>query len=177
MSDAYDARLKQIQERNDLILGHFVHTWRRRLADDTLCQHVRNIQHLTGGHLNYGREADQLRSVDQITAGDVYDFITDWLPRKSWVDSERRVKRYLASIKKYVQFMAEQGYMPTGVAADIVRTLKEERVDMIHAAVAYFDEPIEDESLEDFRAQLKDLEERWAALFPRKGSEKGTSSS
>ncbi|GEM_PF-5304537 len=117
MSDAYDARLKQIQERNDLILGHFVHSWRGRLADDTLYQHVLNIQHFIGGHLNYGRAADQLRSVDQITAADVYDFITDWLPRKSWVDSERRVKSYLASIKKYVQFMAAQGYMPTAVAA------------------------------------------------------------
>ena len=117
MSDAYDARLKQIQERNDLILGHFVHTWRGRLADDTLYQHVLNIQRFTGGRLNHSREADQLRSVDQITAADVYDFITDWLPRKSWVDSERRVKSHLASIKKYVQFMAEQGYMPTDVAA------------------------------------------------------------
>jgi hypothetical protein len=177
MSDAYDARSKEIQKRNDLILGHFVHTWHGRLADDTLYQHVLNIQHFTGGHLNYSREADQLRSVDQITAGDVYDFITDWLPRKSWVDSERRVKSYLASIKKYVQFMAEQGYMPTDVAADILRTLKEEREDMIRAAVTYFDEANEDESPEAFRAQLKDLEARWAALFPHKRSEKGTASS
>ena len=47
MSDAYDARLKQIEERNNLILGHFVHTSRGRLADDTLHQHVLNIQHLS----------------------------------------------------------------------------------------------------------------------------------
>ena len=177
MSDDYNARLKRIQERNDLILGHFVHTWHGRLADDTLYQHVLNIQHLTSGHLNYGREADGLRSVDQITAGDVYDFITDWLPRKSWVDSERRVKGYLASIKKYVHFMAEQGYMPADVAADILRTLKEQRDDMICGAVTYFDEPTEDESPETFQANLKDLETRWAALFPTEGSEKGTSSS
>ncbi len=176
MSDDYDARLKQIQERNDLILGHFVHTWQGRLADDTLYQHVLNIQHLTGGHLNYSRAADDLRSVEQITAGDVYDFITDWLPRKSWVDSERRIKSYLASIKKYVQFMAEQRYMPAEVAADILRTLKEEREDMIRAAVTYADEPAEDESPAAFRAQLKDLEARWAAISPHKGSGKGKAS-
>jgi hypothetical protein len=58
-----------------------------------------------------------------------------------------------------------------------LRTLKEEREDMIRAAVTYFDEPTEDESPEAFQAKLKDLEARWAALFPRKGSEKGTSSS
>jgi site-specific recombinase XerD len=167
MTDDY-ARLKRIQGRNDLILGHFVHTWQRRLADDTLYQHVLNIQRFTGGHLNYSRTASELRSVDQITAGDVYNFITEWLPRKSWVNSERRIKSYLASIRKYVQFMAEYGYMPADVAADILRTLKEEREAMIRAAVTY-DESAEDESPEAFRARLKDLEARWAALSPRKG--------
>ena len=38
--------------------------------------------------------------------------------------------------------------MSTGVAADKLRTLREEREDMIRAAVTYFDEPNEDESLD-----------------------------
>jgi hypothetical protein len=177
MSDDYDTRLKQIQGRNDLILGHCVHTWQGRLADDPLYQRVLNIQHLSGGHLNYSCAADELRSVDQITAGDLYDFITDWLPRKSWINSERRIKSCLASIRKYVQFMAEHGYMPADVATDILRTLKEEREDMIRAAVSYDNEPAEDESPAAFRAQLKDLERRWVALSPRKESEKGSTSS
>jgi len=160
----YDARLKQIQERNDSILGHFVHTWKGRISDDALYQHVLNIQHLTGGHLIDRRTADELRSVDQITDWDVYDFITDWLPRKSWVDSERRIKSYLATLKKFVEFMAEHGYMPADRAASILRTLKEERDDMIRAAVTYFGESAEDQSPEVFRAQLHDLEVRWTAL-------------
>ncbi len=114
-----DARLKQIQERDASILGHFVHTWKGRVSDDTLFRHVLNIQHFSGWHLNYGRAADELRSVDQITAWDVYDFITDGLPRKSWVDSERRIKSYLATLKKYVEFMAEHRYMPADVATSI----------------------------------------------------------
>ncbi len=170
MGDDYAARLKRIQEHNDLILGHFVHTWHGRMADDTLYQHVLNIQHLTGGFLNYCRATAELRSADLITAGDVYEFITDWLPRKSWVDSERRIKGYLASIKKYVQFMAEHGYMSADVAAGILRILKEDREEMIRAAVTYGDESTDDESPAAFRAQLKALEARWAALSSRKRS-------
>ncbi len=166
MSDDYDVRLKQIQERNDFILGHFVHVWRGRVSDDTLYQHILNIQNFTDRYLNYYADADQMRSADQITAWDVYDFITDWLPRKCWVDSERRVKSYLASLKKYVQFMGEQehGYLPSEVAADVIQRLKEERQEMIEAVVTYWDEPDERESPEAFQARMQELEERWKAI-------------
>jgi hypothetical protein len=87
MSDDYDVRLKQVQERNDFILGHFVHVWRGRVSDETLYQHVLNIQGFTDHYLNYSAETDELRSGDQITSWDVYDFVTDWLPRKCWVTS------------------------------------------------------------------------------------------
>jgi len=171
----YDARLKQIQECNYSILGHFVHTWKGRVSDDTIYQHVLNIQHFSGWHLNYGRADDELHSVDQITARDVYDFITDWLPRKSWVDSERRIKSYLATLKKYVEFMGKHGYMPADVATDALRTIKEEREDMICAAVTYYNDPEENQSPEAFRAQLHDLEARWAALT-RKDKARGNKS-
>ncbi len=167
MSDDLDARLEQIQERNEDILAHFVHTWHGRLSDDTLYQHVLNVRHFTGGYLNYRASIDEPRLVEQITAGDVYDFITDWLPRKSWVDSERRIKSYLSTFKKYVQFMAEQGYMPADRAADILRSLKEDREDMIRAAVTYYDAPDESQSSEAFSAHLKELEAQWAAIFDK----------
>jgi hypothetical protein len=165
----YDARLKQIQERDDSILGHFVHTWKGRVSDDTLFRHVLNIQHFSGWHLNYSCATDELRSVDQITARDAYDFITDWLPRKSWVDSERRLKSYLATLKKYVEFMAEHGYLPVDEATSILQTIKQDRETMIHAAASYYDEPKEDQSPKAFRAQLYDLEARWAALARQDG--------
>jgi hypothetical protein len=172
MSDDYDIRLKQVQERNDLILGHFVHVWRGRVSDDTLYQHVLNIQNFTDRYLNYSAEADQLRSADQISAWEVYDFIVDWLPRKCWVDSERRVKSYLASFKKYVQFMGEYNYLPSEVVADIVQMIKEERQEMIETVITYWDEPEERESPEAFRARMQDLVERWKAIHQE--TKKGT---
>jgi hypothetical protein len=170
-NDDYDARLKQIQERNDTILGHFVHAWKGRMSDDVLYRHALNIQHFAGWHLNYCRAADELRSVDQVTAWDVYDFITDWLPRKSWVDSERRIKSYLATLKRYVQFMAEHEYMRADVATSILRMIKQDREDMIRAAITYYDEPQEKPSPEAFDARLRELEARWVALA-RKDVEK-----
>ncbi len=164
MSDDYDMRLQQIQIRNESILGHFVHVWRGRISEDTLYQHVLNIQYLADNYLNHSAEADELRSVAQITAWDVYDFITDWLPRKSWDDSEQRVKSYLASFKKFVQFMGEQGYMPTTSVAEILQRLKEDRQEMINAVVTYYDEPGEEYSPEAFRSRLKEIESRWASL-------------
>jgi hypothetical protein len=171
MNDDYDTRLEQIQTRNDFILGHFVHTWRGRVSDDTLYQHVLNIQNFTDRYLNYSAENDELRSADQITDWDVYDFIIDWLPDKCWVTSERRIKNYLASFKKYVQFMGENGYLPAETVTTILQTLKEDREHMIRSAATYYDEPDESQSPEAFQARIEKLVEQWEAIHPE--SEKG----
>jgi hypothetical protein len=171
MNDSYDTQLERIQARNDFILGHFIHTWRGRVSDDTLYQHALNIQNFTDRYLNYYAEADELRSADQITGRDICYFITDWLPRKCWVTSERRIKNYLASFKKYVQFMGENGYLPAEKAATIAQTLTEDREHMIRSATTYYDEPDESQSPEAFEARMQDLLEQWKTIH--QGSEKG----
>ena len=163
MSDDHEVRLQQIQERNKLIVGHFVHTWRGRISDDALYQHVVNIEYFVNGHLNYSADADELRSLDQVTGWKVYDFITDWLPRKGLVTSARRVKSYLASFNKLFKFMGEHGYMDPEDAAEVLDLLKEDRQLMIEAVVTY-DDPIEDQSPEEFQAHLQGLVDRWKAI-------------
>lgn len=163
MSDDYEVRLQQIQERNKLIIGHFVHTWRGRISDDTLYQHVTNIEYFVDGHLNYYADTDGLRSLDQVTGWKLYDFITDWLPRKGLVTSARRVKSYLASFNKLFKFMGEHGYMEPEDAAEVLDLLKEDRQLMIEAVVTY-DDPIEDQSPEEFQAHLQGLVDRWKAI-------------
>ncbi len=170
-NDDYDIRLKQVQERNKLIIGHFVHTWRGCISDDALHQHVMNIEYFANGHLNYYADADELRSLDQITGWKVYDFITDWLPRKGLVTSTRRVKSYLASFNKLFKFMGEHSYMKPEDAAEVLNLLKEDRQLMIDAVVTY-DNPIEDQSPEAFQARMQDLVERWKAIHQESG--KGT---
>lgn len=112
-----------------------------------------------------------MRSADQITGWDVYYFITDWLPRKCWVISQRRIKNYLASFKKYIQFMEENGYLPAERFATTVQTLKKDREHMIRSATTYYDEPDESQSPEAFEARMQDLLEQWKTIH--QGSEKG----
>jgi hypothetical protein len=107
---------------------------------------------------------DEPRSVDQVTAYDVYDFITDWLPRKGWVVSARRVKSYLASFNKLYKFMGEHGYMPAEQAEAIRQTIKWDRQEMMEAVVTYDDEPDVDQSHDTFLVELKELEARWQSL-------------
>jgi len=42
MSNDYNIDIQQlsVEDRNKFILGYFVHTWRGRISDDTLYQHV-----------------------------------------------------------------------------------------------------------------------------------------
>lgn len=164
--DHYEVRLQQVRERNKRIIGHFVHTWRGRISDDTLYQHVMNIEYFANGHLNYYADTDALRSLDQVTGWKVYDFITDWLPRKGLVTSARRVKSYLASFNRLFKFMGEHGYMEPEDADEVLDLLKEDRQLMIDTVVTY-DDPIEDQSLEEFQAHMQGLVGRWKAIHQK----------
>ena len=61
--------------------------------------------------------------------------------------------------------------MRADVATSILRMIKQDREDMIRAAITYYDEPQEKPSPEAFDARLRELEARWAALA-RKDVEK-----
>jgi len=151
-----------VEDRNTFILGHFVDTWQGRLSDNTLSQHVLNIQYFTNSYLSWVH--DEPRSVDQVTAYNVYSFITDWLPRKGLVFSARQVKSHLASLTKLYTFMREQHYMPPEKVAAILQRMKEVRQEMIEAVLTYDDEPDESQSTDEaFFAQLR---ERWNSLPP-----------
>jgi hypothetical protein len=163
MNDDYEVRLQQVENRNKRIIGHFVHTWRGRISDDALYQHVMNIEYFVNNHLNYYVDSNELLSLDQVTGWKLYDFVTDWLPRKGLVVSARRVKSYLASFNKLFKFMGEHGYMEPENADEVLAMLKEERQSMIDAVVTY-DDPIEEQSLEEFQAHLRGLEERWMSI-------------
>ncbi len=166
MNDDYEVRLQQVENRNKRIIGHFVHTWRGRISDDALYQHVMNIEYFVNNHLNYYVDSNELLSLDQVTGWKLYDFVTDWLPRKGLVVSARRVKSYLASFNKLFKFMGEYGYMEPENADEVLVMLKEERQSMIDAVVTY-DDPIEEQSPEEFRAHMQGLVDQWKAIHEK----------
>jgi hypothetical protein len=165
---AYDSNLQHLSvaDRNAFILGHFVDTWQGRLSDNTLAQHVLNIQYFMDSYLSYCVSGvhDEPRPVDQVTAYHVYSFITDWLPRKGLVFSARQVKSHLASLTKLYTFMKAQRYIPPEKAEAILQTLKEDRQEMIESVLTYDDEPDENQSTDEaFFAQIR---RQWESLPP-----------
>jgi hypothetical protein len=60
-------------------------------------------------------------------------FLTDWFPRKALWASVTSVKSYLASFKKFFQWMGETGRVSPETVADVLDTLKEGRVEFLEA--------------------------------------------
>ncbi len=162
MDDNFDIDIQQlsVEDRNKFILGHFVHTWRGRISDDTLYQHVLNIEYFMDSYLSYCVVGvhDEPRSVDQVSGYDVYDFFTDylvyyeplkrldeagdddvftflssWFPRKAMWANETNVKSYLASFKKSFKWMGETERISDETVIEVLDTLKENREEFLEA--------------------------------------------
>jgi hypothetical protein len=158
---SHPTRLKKVYRHNQLIHGHFVHAWRQRISDATLYQHAQRMHQFSDQYLIPQTQIGRPRSVDELNANDVVDFITDWLPRHLDV-SARQIKSYLASFRKYVHFMDTEGYLEHAAATEILQMLKQDREELIEEALAQA--AAEAAPPVDLRARLKDLEARWAAL-------------
>jgi site-specific recombinase XerD len=132
MSDigTYDAQVQAIQSYNRPILDGF-RAWLEQagLAEKTIKNHVDNIDFFTH-YLVYN---DPLEKLDEADGSDVRMFLTDWFPRKALWASVTSVKSYVASFKKFFQWMGETGRVSLEIVADVLATLKEGRDEFLEA--------------------------------------------
>jgi site-specific recombinase XerD len=126
----YDAQVRAIQAYNQPILDGF-RTWLEHsgLAEKTIKNHVDNIDFFT----NYLVYYEPLEKLDEADGSNVWTFLTDWFPRKALWASVTSVKSYLASFKKFFQWMGETGRVSPETVADVLDTLKEGRVEFLEA--------------------------------------------
>jgi hypothetical protein len=82
--------------------------------------------------------AYSLRRLDEATEGAVYDFLEDWFPRKALWASVSSVKVYLASFKKFFQWMGETGLVSPAIVEDVLATLKDDRNFFLRRVVEEF---------------------------------------
>src|SRR5438105_3262812 len=121
----YEQRVHAIQLANQPILDGFEHALKQAgLSEQTIRDHVDNIQFFAHYLLLY---AHSLRRLDEATEGSVYDFLEDWFPRKALWASVSSMKIYLASFKKFFQWMGQTGLVSPETVADVLDTLKFER--------------------------------------------------
>jgi len=123
--ETYEQRVQAIQLANQPILDGF-ETWLRQsgLSEPTIKEHVDNIRFFARYLLLY---AYSLRRLDEATEGNVYDFLEDWFPRKALWASVSSMKVYLASFKKFFQWMGEVGLVAPQTVEDVRSTLKDSR--------------------------------------------------
>jgi len=126
----YDAQVRAIQAYNQPILDGF-RAWLKQsgLAKKTIKNHVDNIDFFTDYLVYY----EPLEKLDEADGSDVRMFLTDWFPRKALWASVTAVKSYLASFKKFFQWMGEAGRVSPETVADVLDTLKEGRDEFLEA--------------------------------------------
>ncbi len=124
-AQTYEQRVQAIQRANQPILDGF-EAWLRQsgLSEQTIRDHVDNLRFFSRYLLLY---AYSLRRLDEATEGAVYDFLEDWFPRKALWASVASMKLYLASFKKFYQWMGETGLVSPETVEDVRSTLKDDR--------------------------------------------------
>lgn len=136
MSDtnSYDARVQAIRAYNQPILDGF-RTWLEQsgLAEKTVKNHVDNIDFFTEYLVYY----EPLEKLDEADGSDVWMFLSDWFPRKALWASVSSVKSYMASFKKFLQWMGETGRVPPETVDDVLSTLKEGRDEFLESVAEY----------------------------------------
>ena len=128
--DDYDAQVDAIQKHNAPILASFQTSLAHAgLARKTVKNHVDNIDFFTEYLVYY----EPLKRLDEADEGDISAFLLDWFPRKALWASVSNTKQYLASFKKFFQWMGDTQRIAPEVVEDVLTTLKEEREDFLDA--------------------------------------------
>ncbi len=126
----YDAQVDAIKEHNAPILANFQTSLEHAgLAKKTVKNHLENIDFFTD-YLTY---YEPLKRLDEGDDDDVSSFLLNWFPRKALWASVSSTKSYLASFKKFFQWMGETQRISPEVVDDVLTTLKEEREDFLEA--------------------------------------------
>src|SRR5919199_5719832 len=123
-AQAYDQQVAAIRATNQPLLAAFL-AWLKQagLSAPTIITHVENMEFFATYLVYY----EPLKRLDQAESGDVWMFLADWFPRKALWASERSVKAYLATFKKFFTWMRETGQVPAATTARVLETLKTER--------------------------------------------------
>ena len=134
MSD-YDREVKQIRSYNQPILEEF-QLWlgKSGLAPKTVKSHSENID-IFAEYLTY---YEPLCRLDEADSSYVYGFLMDWYPRKAMWASEAYTRAYMASFRKFFQYLGECNRIEQTIVDDVRETLKENKGEFLDA-VAFDD--------------------------------------
>jgi len=110
-------------ENMSLIDGFANHLKDSGLSPKTVRNHVDNL-HFFADYLVYYEPYEKLSDAD---AGDVSSFLSDYFPRKSMWASPFSVKSYIATFKKFFNFMLINSLIKEAGYKELLETIKLEK--------------------------------------------------
>ena len=126
----YDQEVNKIRIYNQSILDEF-QSWLKntRVTTKTVKNHIDNMSFFAEYLVYY----DSLNKLDEADAGDVYDFLADWFPRKAMWACESSTKSYIASFRKFFKFLRESNRIDDDSEIEVRDTLKEHKDEFLDA--------------------------------------------
>ncbi|HRX71266.1 MAG TPA: site-specific integrase [Candidatus Competibacteraceae bacterium] len=126
----YDEAVEVIHATNQPLIKEF-QTWLQAqgLRPKTIKSHLDNV-HFFAEYLVY---VEPLRLLEQADAHDVYDFLSNWFPRKAAWACVSNTQSYLATFRKYFTFLQQTGRINDTLRAEVNLTLKEDKEEFLDA--------------------------------------------
>lgn len=126
----FDKEVAQIEKYNQEIIDGFK-AWleKENLSAKTIKNHISNIEFFADYLVYY----EPSQPLDEADDQDVYDFLTDYFPRKALWSSESSTKSYMTSFKKFFSYMVETNKISPDIEAEVKDTLKEGKQEFLDA--------------------------------------------
>jgi len=136
----YEKECERIRKENDKLLSDF-EKWLsdKNLSERTIDNHVSNVDFYINDFLLY---EDAIEAADGTTG--IGMFLGYWFIKKATWSSQSAIKQNAASLKKFYQFMYEQGKISKELLSDMQDRIKEGMPEWLAKMGRYDNPDIED---------------------------------
>ncbi len=134
--EEYEQKCNSIRKKNQVLLGDF-ESWMmsKGLTKATSKKHRENIDFYINEFLLYESPKHASEGVDEVGM-----FLGYWFIRKAMWANESSIKSNVTSLKKFYDFMLEQGEVDTEAVKEMKERIKEDLPEWI-ATVKRYDDP------------------------------------
>jgi len=138
--EQYEKSCEIIREKNEKLLSDF-EKWLsdKNLSERTIDKHISNVDFYINDFLLYD---DAIEATDGTTG--IGMFLGYWFIKKATWSSQSAIKQNAASLKKFYQFMYEQGKISKDLLSGMKDRIKECMPDWLATMDRYEDPDIED---------------------------------
>ncbi|MEA3417118.1 MAG: recombinase [Thermodesulfobacteriota bacterium] len=138
--EKYEKECKQIRKENERLISDF-EKWlsNKNLSSKTIEKHTSNVDFYVNEFLLYEDAVEAKDGADEIGM-----FLGYWFIKKAMWANKTTIKENAASLKKFYQFMYEQGKISEEAFSTLKESIKEEMPEWLATLNRYDDPDIED---------------------------------